>query len=356
MLEGTLRPDLSASSDEVVGALERWPAAAYLQREDDLTYIVLVYQIKEEVADSRWIHVGLLLATIMTTLGSGALMAGLDPFRTRVASFWEVGLPYPTGIRWGDLWMGASFAIPFLGVLMAHEMGHYVAARVHRVRASLPYFIPFPPYFSVIGTVGAFIRLRGPIVQRTVLFDIGSAGPFASFVLSLPLLVLGLALSEVVPGETDLGSPFVIYFLEQPVWLGNGVLTHALASLFGPGAVGEAPILLHPLALVGWLGLFVTTLNLLPLGQLDGGHVLYALDPRRHVRAARLFLIALVPLGLLWWGWWAWAGIVLFMHRGRVAHPRVVQDRAGIGMVRRVLGWILIAMFLATFVPVPIRL
>jgi hypothetical protein len=356
VLEGTLRPDLSASSDEVVGALECWPAAAYLQREDDLTYIVLVYQIKEEVADSRWIHVGLLLATIMTTLGSGALMAGLDPFRTRVASFWEVGLPYPTGIRWGDLWMGASFAIPFLGVLMAHEMGHYVAARVHRVRASLPYFIPFPPYFSVIGTVGAFIRLRGPIVQRTVLFDIGSAGPFASFVLSLPLLVLGLALSEVVPGETDLGSPFVIYFLEQPVWLGNGVLTHALASLFGPGAVGEAPILLHPLALVGWLGLFVTTLNLLPLGQLDGGHVLYALDPRRHVRAARLFLVALVPLGLLWWGWWAWAGIVLFLHRGRVAHPRVVQDRAEIGTVRRVLGWILIAMFLATFVPVPIRL
>jgi membrane-associated protease RseP (regulator of RpoE activity) len=239
---------------------------------------------------------------------------------------------------------------------MAHEMGHYVAARVHRVRASLPYFIPFPPYFSVIGTVGAFIRLRGPIVQRTVLFDIGSAGPFASFVLSLPLLVLGLALSVVVPGETDLGSPFVIYFLEQPVWLGNGVLTHALASLFGPGAVGEAPILLHPLALVGWLGLFVTTLNLLPLGQLDGGHVLYALDPRRHVRAARLFLVALVPLGLLWWGWWAWAGIVLFLHRGRVAHPRVVQDRAEIGTVRRVLGWILIAMFLATFVPVPIRL
>jgi membrane-associated protease RseP (regulator of RpoE activity) len=176
--------------------------------------------------------------------------------------------------------MGASFAFPFLGVLMAHEMGHWAAARAHRVRASLPYFIPFPPYFSVIGTIGAFIRLRGPIVRRSVLFDIGSSGPFASFLCSLPLLAAGLALSEVAPGRADVRSPFVVFFLDQPVWLGNGLLTHAMALLLGPGPVGESPIHLHPFALVGWLGLFVTTLNLLPLGQLDGGHVLHALDPR----------------------------------------------------------------------------
>jgi membrane-associated protease RseP (regulator of RpoE activity) len=356
VLEGRLRADLHASSSEVVDALAEWPAAAYLQSEDDQTHVVLVYQVKAEVPDSRWVHVVLLLATLLTTLGSGALLAGLDPFRTRVVELGEMSVPYPTGIQWDALWLGASFAFPFLGVLMAHEMGHWMAAKAHRVRASLPYFIPFPPYFSVIGTIGAFIRLRGPIVRRSILFDIGSSGPFASFIVSLPVLVLGLSLSDVVPGRTDPVSPFVVFFLDQPVWLGNGLLTHLLASAFGPGPVGEAPIHLHPFALVGWLGLFVTTLNLLPLGQLDGGHVLYALNPRRQDRVARLFLLSLVPLGLLWWGWWAWAVVVLFLHRGRVTHPRVVQADPELDPLRRLLAWSLIVTFLLTFVPVPIQL
>jgi len=356
VLEGRLRPGLHHSSQEVSDALARWPAAAYFQREDDATHVVLVYQLKETARDSHWPHVLLLLATVITTLGSGALLAGLDPFRTRVAAIGDVNLPYPTAIRWDALWLGASFAFPFLGVLMAHEMGHWVAARVHRVRASLPYFIPFPPYFSVIGTIGAFIRLRGPIVRRSVLFDIGSSGPFASFLVSLPILGLGLALSEVVPGRADPTSPFVVFFLDQPVWLGSGLLTHLAAKAFGPGPVGVVPIHLHPLALVGWLGLFVTTLNLLPLGQLDGGHVLYALDPGRQLRVARLFLLALIPLGFLWWGWWAWVGLVVLLHRGRIAHPRVVQADPGIGTVRRWLGLALIVTFFLTFVPVPIRL
>jgi membrane-associated protease RseP (regulator of RpoE activity) len=120
--------------------------------------------------------------------------------------------------------------------------------------------------------------------------------------------------------------------------------------------VGADPILLHPLALVGWLGLFVTALNLLPLGQLDGGHVLYALDPRRHGRAARLFLACLVPLGFLWWGWWAWGAVVLVLHRGRVEHPRVIQGEPDVGRGRIVLGWALIAMFFLTFVLVPVGL
>ena len=129
-----------------------------------------------------------------------------------------------------------------------------------------------------------------------------------------------------------------------------------LATLFGPGDVGRTLIRLHPLALVGWLGLFVTALNLLPFGQLDGGHVLYALAPDRHSFAARAFFLFLIPLGWMWWGWWAWGLLVLVVNRGRVDHPRVIQRRAGIGPVRGVLGWVLIVVFFLTLVPVPLHL
>lgn len=356
VLEGTLRPDLTAASPEVVQALAAWPAPAYLQHEDGVTHVVLVYPSRDVAEPLPWVHAALFVATLITTLGAGALMAGSDPFYTRVLRLGQLQIPYPSGIDWSDLFLGASFALPFLGVLLAHEMGHYMAAKAHRVRASLPYFIPFPPYFSIIGTVGAFIRLKGPTVRRAILFDVGSAGPIASFVISVPLLAAGLAWSTHAPGPVSLSAPFAIDFVGQTVWLGNGLATHALASLVGPGEVGETLIRLHPLALVGWLGLFVTALNLLPFGQLDGGHILYAIAPRRHRRAARLFFLCLIPLGAVWWGWWAWGLLVLFVNRGRIEHPSVIQRQEGVGRLRSVLGWALIAMFFLTLVPVPLRI
>ena len=356
VLQGTLLPHLDAASPEVAEALARWPAPAYLESKDDVTHVVLVYQAREEPRRWPWTHTALFMATLLTTFAAGALMAGLDPFGTEVLWIGGLSIPYPSRIDWRVLAVGAPFAIPFLGVLLAHEMGHYAAARAHRVRATLPYFIPFPPYFSLIGTIGAFIRLLGPTVRRAILFDVGSAGPLASFVVSLPLLAIGLGLSEPIPGSASPTAPFAIQFAGQTVWLGNGVITHLLATWLAPAQVGDTLLLLHPLALVGWLGLFVTTLNLLPLGQLDGGHIVYALSPGRHALAARGFMLFLIPLGFLWWGWWAWALVVLFVNRGRIKHPTVLQQEASIGGVRRVLGWVLIAMFFITFVPVPLHL
>jgi membrane-associated protease RseP (regulator of RpoE activity) len=321
-----------------------------------VTEVVIVYQARDEAKRWPWMHVALFALTLVTTLAAGALMAGFDPFGTEVLWIGELSIPYPSEVDWRTLALGAPFALPFLGVLLAHEMGHYAAARLHRVRVTLPYFIPFPPYFSIIGTIGAFIRLRGPMVRRATLFDVGSAGPIASFVTSLPLLAVGLAWSEPVPGAATLTTPFAIQFAGQMVWLGNGVIAHLLATWIAPVSVGETLLLLHPLALVGWLGLFVTALNLLPLGQLDGGHVVYALAPARHGLAARLFVLCLIPLGLLWWGWWAWATVVLLINRGRVGHPAVLQHEPSIGVRRRLLGWILIVMFFVTFVPIPIGL
>ncbi len=356
VLRGMLRPELSVDSPEVIEALDTWPGHAHLSADDEGVDLVLVYQIKERDRPPRTLHAVLFLLTLLTTLGSGALMAGEDPFRTRLLELGHMVLPYPSGLDLSRLGLGVTFALPFLGVLLAHEMSHVYAARKHGVRASLPYFIPFPPYFSLIGSLGAFIRLKGPTVRRSSLFDIGASGPVASFLVSLPLLIVGLAWSEPVMGPVSLGTPFAIGFMGDTVWLGNGLATWFLANLFGPAPVGETLILLHPFALAGWLGLFVTALNLLPLGQLDGGHILYAMGPRIHLRIARLFLFMLIPLGFLWWGWWAWAVLVFVIHRGRVGHPRVIQQGPDIGRGRTVLGWLLVVTFLLTLVPVPIQL
>ncbi len=356
LLEGTLREELSGASPEVQDALDAWPAAAYLHHEEDRTHVALVYHARDERGRGPWLHLALFVATLITTMSAGALMVGLDPFDTKIFRLGEMAIPYPSGVSLEALLVGIPFAFPFMGVLLAHEMGHYLAARFHRVRATLPYFIPFPPYFSIIGTVGAFIRLKGPTIRRAVLFDVGAAGPLASFAVSLPLLAAGLMMSEVIPGRATEATPFVIQFAGQAVWLGSGAVTHVLGMWLAPGPLGDAPILLHPIALVGWLGLFVTALNLLPLGQLDGGHILYALAPKHQGRAARLFMLALLPLGFVWWGWWAWALLIAVLHRGRMNHPTVVQPEKRIGSVRRALGAALILIFFLTFVPVPLDL
>lgn len=356
VMEGTLRAGLSPDHPEVLAMLDAWPARAYLNEVDDRVDVVLVYQPKDEERSIPWLPVLLFLATLVTTLGSGAMLQGVDPFGTAFFEAGPIRLPYPTGVDLAALERGVLFAVPFLLVLLVHEFGHYLAARWHGVRASLPYFIPFPPYYSKIGTLGAFIRLRGPSVQRRVLFDIGASGPLASFVASVPLFAYGLTQSRVVPGSASAATPFLILFFDQPVWLGSGLGTTALARVAGVSALGVDPILLHPLALVGWLGLFVTALNLLPLGQLDGGHILYAQRGDGQRRLARMFLGALVLLGFAWRGWWVWAVLVLVIHRGAVGHPPLLQPEPHLDRVRNVLAWALIAIFLLCLVPVPIRL
>ncbi len=366
VLHATLRPDLDPGSPEVRRALDAWDGSAYLHHENGLTEIVLVYPRGSPPATRLWLHGALLAATLLTTLAAGAMLSGLDPFGTRLfpvggalARLFPIGsvfVPYPSTLRVAALAAGASFALPFMGVLLAHEMGHFTAARAHRIRVSLPFFIPFPPYLSIIGTLGAFIRLHAPAVRRAALFDVGAAGPFTSFVLSIPLFAFGLAHSMAIPAHADLATPFVVQFLGQPIWLGNGLLLGALAHLFTPGLKAGEGILLDPVAFAGWLGLFVTALNLLPLGQLDGGHVLYAFAKERQSRVAVLFLVALVPLGLLWWGWWVWGVLIAVLHRGRLGHPTVPQEKPGIGPTRTALAWLMVAVFLLTFVPVPIRL
>ena len=302
------------------------------------------------------LHLLLFGAALASAIVAGAFLAGLDPLRTRFAEIGGGLYPVPTRIHFEQLTTGLTFGATFIGILLAHELGHYLLARRHRVPVSLPYFIPFPPYFSIVGTLGAFIRLRGPMANRSVLFDIGVAGPLVSFALSLPVLVAGLNLSEVIPALDSGTYPFRVLFLGESVLLGNSAVLQLATWATVPGLEPGQAILLHPLAFAGWLGIFVTALNLIPLGQLDGGHILYALVGPRQRTLGMVFVFLLIPLGLVWWGWWLWAGVALAVGRGRVGHPPVQMEEAGPGRGRMILGWVALAIFLLSFSPAPLRL
>ncbi len=356
VIHGRLRPDLTENHPLVSAVLEEWDGRWYAAEIDGETDLVLIGRTGDETP-LRWkLHLILFLLTLLTTFTAGALLRGVDPLQTEFLRWRDTWIPHPTGLGFRELLVGAPFAVCLLVVLLGHELGHYFAALLHRVRTTLPYFIPFPPYFSVIGTLGAFIRIQSPMVRRTILLDVGAAGPLASFVLAFPMLVIGMALSQPAPGAASQGLPFVILFAGEPIWIGGSLLASAIGLLFHGGALGSVPVVLHPVAFAGWLGLFLTALNLLPLGQLDGGHVLFAFAPGAQSRVGRVFLVALLPLGLLWWGWWLWGAVALITARRRVSHPALLQESVPLGPGRRAVVWLTILLFFLTFVPVPLSL
>ncbi len=285
------------------------------------------------------LNLALLLLTFLTTTTAGAYMNGED-----------VSFMHPL-LAIAALRSGLSFSIPLLMILFAHEMGHYLTSRYHNVDASLPYFIPAPPGLFIIGTFGAFIRMREPARTRRVMFDIGAAGPWAGVMLAIPAVIIGLYLSDVTPLDKSLGG------LE----LGNSLLFLGLSHLVLGVDPSTVNVNLSPIAFAGWIGLFVTTLNLLPVGQLDGGHVVYALFPRRHRTISVLFVIScvlmvLVPLALgynLWWGWLLWAVLVLVLGLG---HPSTVDRDTPLNPRRAFAAWATVALFIVTFSPVPLSI
>jgi membrane-associated protease RseP (regulator of RpoE activity) len=285
-----------------------------------------------------WLHALLFLATLYTTTLVGARMAYNFVHNLPAFDVENDLLAYTE--MWSDpgqLLAGLPFSLTLLAILLAHEFGHYLACVYYRIDASLPYFIPSP---SLIGTFGAFIRIRGQIFSRRALFDIGVAGPIAGFVFLLPALAIGLAYSKIIAdvpqeGTVLFGRPVLLWMLERTIF---------------PG-VDPNMIYLHPIARAAWIGVFATALNLLPIGQLDGGHILYAFVGEKHRRLSRVFLLALIPLGVLyWWVWLFWA-LVLFFFGSR--HP-AVYDEAPLGRVRGRLGLFSIAMFVLCFMPSPI--
>ena len=286
-----------------------------------------------------WLHILLLLATLFTTTLVGAHMQynfghNLPFFDIdRVTDVFTVGLQSPALFI-----AGLPFSLTLLTILMAHELGHYLACVYYGVDATLPFFLPSP--MPVTGTFGAFIRIRSAIHSKRILFDIGIAGPIAGFIFLVPALGVGLAFSKVLPGINHQGT----------IQLGVPALEWLAQKVIFPG-VATSDIYLHPVARAAWVGMFATALNLLPVGQLDGGHVVYALLGRSQKWITNVFLVALLPMGRLWSGWWFWAVMLFFFARN---HPPL-YDHSEIGVSRVKLGVVAFCIFLLCFTIAPIN-
>jgi membrane-associated protease RseP (regulator of RpoE activity) len=272
------------------------------------------------------VNVLLLLVTSLTTTVAGVFWEGLDP----------VADPRL-------LLRGVPFAGTLITILLVHEAGHYVMCRRHGVSATLPYFLPAPPQFFPLGTFGAFIRIRSRFPDRRALFDVGAAGPWAGFVVAVLATALGLSLSTVVPRAPDRAA------LE----LGDSLLTALLTRVVLHA--DPATVVLHPIAFAGWFGLFVTSINLLPVGQLDGGHVLYATSGRGRVFVPALLIAFLIWLGTTGWpGWLVWAVIITLLLS--LGHPPTDNDWRPLGAGRRLAALATFAVFVMTFVAEPFRI
>jgi membrane-associated protease RseP (regulator of RpoE activity) len=235
---------------------------------------------------------------------------------------------------------GLPFAITLLTILLAHELGHFFACRYHQIRASYPFFIPFP---SLIGTFGAFILIRSPIRKAQALFDVGASGPLVGFVLAVPALVYGVLHAKFVPGLANTENVEFVF--------GTPLLLRFLAAVIHRG-ISPGTLLIHPVGRAAWVGLFATSLNLLPAAQLDGGHILRSISPRLHRCTSILLPVGLVILGALdfWQGWYVWGVLLLGMRFLRIAP---IYDPTPLDPIRRFGAVIAFLVFLLCFMPSP---
>jgi Zn-dependent protease len=285
-----------------------------------------------------WLHLLLFLLTLLTTSALGARLAFNFTHNLPAFDLEQDLTAFSDAFRDPSLLLaGLPYSFTLLLILSAHEFGHWFACRYHAIDASLPFFLPAPTF---IGTFGAFIRFRSAVKSRRELFDVGVAGPLTGFLFALPALGIGLALSKVVPGighagEFQFGTPLFIRAIEW--WL-------------FPGAP-VSDIYLHPVARAAWVGLFATALNLLPVGQLDGGHIVYACLGDRHRLVSTVTVALLFLLGFVYWPWWVWSVVLFFIGR---RHFAVFGD-AGIGPGRRRVLLLTVAVFVLSFIAAPVQ-
>ena len=271
---------------------------------------ILVAPAPAEKGGSRPIvNLLLFLATICTVMLGGALQEGYDPFRDPLTA----------------LLSGIPFALALLAILGTHELAHFLVARARGMKATLPYFIPIP--FSPVGTFGAVIKMESPIKDRKTLFDIGISGPLAGLVVSIVALVVGLRLSELV---SAIAPP------PGTMPLGTGILVDWITELVLGPLPDHLDILYHPVAFAGWFGIFVTAMNLIPVSQLDGGHIGYAFFGEAHRWVASLIFMGMLLMGLLWSGWLVWGFFILIV--GRLRHPPPLNDITPLDTKRRLLA------------------
>jgi len=357
---GRLYGDSAEAYDQLAAQLRPLNLTPLFRKEDERHAVTLLDGVLNPRPSNPVVNLVLFLLTVLSMVFAGTVFSYAGPVPGSQAEFLQGLL--------NSLGGGIAFAASLLAILLAHEFGHYLAGRYHKTHVTLPYFLPFP--FSPFGTMGAFIQLKEPPKNKRVLLDIGIAGPLAGLVVAIPVLLLGLSLSEVAPITMSPGEGFILegnsilYLLSKYAVFGQ--LLPAPSSYDGlspllywtryfftgqPLPLGGVDVMVHPVAWAGWAGLLVTALNLIPAGQLDGGHVLFVLFGRR-ARALLPFILAgLIALGFVWNGWWLWAALIFFL--GRV-YAEPLDQITTLDPRRRAVAVLGLIVFVLVFTPVPL--
>ncbi|KAA3646125.1 MAG: site-2 protease family protein [Chloroflexi bacterium] len=355
---GRLTIDSETAFTRITEELKPLNLTALFREEDDKHVILLIASPPKPGPSNPQINLIMFVLTFLSMLTTGLLFGAAPDL--------EQGLGE---IIFAGLVAGIPFTAGMLPILLAHEFGHYLAARYHNTDVTLPYFIPFP--LSLLGTLGAFIRLKEFPRDKNVLHDIGVAGPLAGLVVAIVVLFIGLFLStlepipETIPPGSGLlleGNSLLYLFakfavfrelLPQPADYGD---TSVIAYWFNyfftgrPIPLGGLDVIIHPVARAGWAGLLVTALNLLPVGQLDGGHLVYVLFGKQATRAWPIVLGIVILLGFTWSGWWIWALLIYFMGR---TYAEPLDQITPLSPGRRAIAWLGVIIFFLVFTPVP---
>ncbi len=359
------KDDTAAAFDRLFSVLSAYQLTPLFRLESGEQVIYLVKEAPKPKIGSPIVNLVLFGLTLISVLISGVIFTYSGPV--------DEGLLPMLLDMLRHLPDGIPFAISLLAILTAHEFGHYFAGRFHKVHVTLPYFIPFP--FSAFGTMGAFIQMKEIPRNRNHLLDIGLAGPIAGFIVAVPVVLIGLALSKIGPIPTvfpegqgiQIEGNSVIYLLLKYISFGkllpepaslNGVepLVFWIKYLFTgkPLPLGGVDVMLHPVAWAGWAGILVTSLNLIPAGQLDGGHIFYVLFDRLWARRILPVIVLLLgALGFIWNGWWLWVVLILFFGR---AHAEPLDQITPLDGKRKILGVLALILFILVFTPVPLVL
>ncbi|MEA3438978.1 MAG: site-2 protease family protein [Chloroflexota bacterium] len=357
---GTLLGDSLTLYDQLANSLRPYKLTPLFRKQVGKDAILLVQSPSEPKPSNGWINLALFIITLFSMVFGYAFFYGdlslLFGEKITITALYE------------SLESGVIFAISMLAILLAHEFGHYFAARYHKTNVTLPYFIPLP--LSPLGTMGAFIRLKEPPKNKRSLLDIGITGPLAGLIVAIPILILGLSLSEVQVIDVQPGysvimegnsifyllSKFVVFgqILPEPSsYIGLNPILYWVRYFFTgqPFPMGGLDVIIHPVAWAGWAGLLVTALNLIPAGQLDGGHVIFTLVGKKARLLWPIILAALILLGFVWYGWWIWAALIFLL--GRV-YAEPLDQITELDLNRRLLAMLGLAIFVLVFTPVPL--
>jgi membrane-associated protease RseP (regulator of RpoE activity) len=356
---GRLYGDSSQAYDNLAESLRPFNITPLFREENEQHVVLLMPGVVKPKPSNPLVNAILFLLTLLSVIFAGALFLYSGP---------AAGLGELLQAVLRNISSGIPFAVSLLAILLAHEFGHYIAGRLHHTHVTLPYFIPLP--ISPFGTMGAFIQLKEPPKNRRILLDIGIAGPIAGLVVAIPVLLFGLSLSKITtihlaPGQgLQLEGNSLLYLLAKFAVFGQLLpapqsygsvppLLYWLRYFFTsqPLPMGGQDVMIHPIAWAGWAGLLVTALNLIPVGQLDGGHVISTLLGSRARLLYPFIIAALVGLGFFWTGWWLWAFLLLVL--GRI-YAEPLDQITRLDLPRKAVAVLGVIIFILVFTPVPL--